>query len=128
MTQAHRLLAAAFVALSASHAAANLRVVATTPEYGAIAAAIGGDKIAVANLAKPTEDPHFVDAKPSHIVTLNRADVLIEGGADLESGWLPPLLDGARDRAGSRRPERAGRHHRRADRRGAGSPGRERTR
>jgi ABC-type Zn uptake system ZnuABC Zn-binding protein ZnuA len=48
-------------------------------------------------LAKPTEDPHFVDAKPSHIVTLNRADVLIEGGAELEVGWLPPLLESARN-------------------------------
>ena len=80
-----------------SHASAALHVVATTPEYGAIAAAIGGDKVSVATLAKSTEDPHFVDAKPSHIVTLNRADVLIEGGADLEVGWLPPLLEGARN-------------------------------
>jgi len=78
-------------------ASAAVHVVATTPEYGAIAAAIGGDKITVTNLAKPTEDPHFVDAKPSHIVTLNRADILIEGGADLEVGWLPPLLEGARN-------------------------------
>jgi zinc/manganese transport system substrate-binding protein len=97
MTTPHRLLAAALVALSASRAGATLRVVATTPEYGAIASAIGGDKVTVAVLAKPTEDPHFVDAKPSHIVTLNRADVLIEGGAELEVGWLPPLLDGARN-------------------------------
>jgi zinc/manganese transport system substrate-binding protein len=51
----------------------------------------------VKTLAKPTEDPHFVDAKPSHIVTLNRADVLIEGGAELELGWLPPLLESARN-------------------------------
>jgi zinc/manganese transport system substrate-binding protein len=76
---------------------AALRVVATTPEYGAIATALGGDKTTVVTLAKPTEDPHFVDAKPSHIVTLNRADVLIEGGAELEVGWLPPLLEGARN-------------------------------
>jgi zinc/manganese transport system substrate-binding protein len=80
-----------------THASATVRVVATTPEYGAIAATIGGDKVAVTNLAKSTEDPHFVDAKPSHIVTLNRADLLIEGGADLEVGWLPPLLEGARN-------------------------------
>lgn len=80
-----------------ANAAAVVRVVATTPEYGAIATVIGGDKVTVTNLAKPTEDPHFVDAKPSHIVTLNRADVLIEGGADLEVGWLPPLLEGARN-------------------------------
>jgi zinc/manganese transport system substrate-binding protein len=53
--------------------------------------------VEVKALAKPTEDPHFVDAKPSHVVTLNRADVLIEGGAELELGWLPPLLESARN-------------------------------
>ena len=74
-----------------------LKVVATTPEYGAIATAIGGDQVKVTTLAKPTEDPHFVDAKPSHIVALSKADVLIEGGADLEVGWLPPLVEGARN-------------------------------
>lgn len=75
----------------------KLNVVATTPDLGAIAREIGGDLVQVTALAKPTEDPHFVDAKPSHLVTLNRADVLIEGGAELELGWLPPLLDNARN-------------------------------
>jgi len=84
--------------LAATPVSAALRVVATTPEYGALASAIGGDQVKVTTLAKPTEDPHFVDAKPSHIVTLNRADVLIEGGADLEIGWLPPLIQGARNK------------------------------
>ena len=97
MTKRHRMFVAAVALLAACQARAALRVVATTPEYGAIAAVIGGDKVTVATLAKPTEDPHFVDAKPSHIVTLNRADVLIEGGADLEVGWLPPLIEGARN-------------------------------
>jgi len=78
-------------------APAALKVVATTPEYAAVATAIGKDAVSVTTLAKPTEDPHFVDAKPSHVVTLNRADVLIEGGAELEAGWLPPLLEGARN-------------------------------
>jgi zinc/manganese transport system substrate-binding protein len=77
--------------------AAKLSVVATTPDLGAIAKEIGGDLIDVKTLAKPTEDPHFVDAKPSLVVTLNRADVLIEGGAELEVGWLPPLLETARN-------------------------------
>jgi len=75
----------------------KLNVVATTPDLAALAREIGGDAITVTALAKPTEDPHFVDAKPSHLVTLNRADVLIEGGAELELGWLPPLLDNARN-------------------------------
>jgi len=77
--------------------AAKLRVVATTPDLASLAREIGGDAVDVLALAKPTEDPHFVDAKPSHIVTLNRADVLIEGGAELELGWLPPLLESSRN-------------------------------
>jgi zinc/manganese transport system substrate-binding protein len=86
----------AFVAgLGAVPAVAKLNVVATTPDLGSIAAAIGGSQIQLTILAKPTEDPHFVDAKPSFAVKLSRADVLIEGGADLEIGWLPPLVDQA---------------------------------
>src|SRR5262245_42972337 len=76
---------------------AKLNVVATTPDLGALAKAIGGDQVDVKVLAKPTEDPHFVDPKPSHIVTLNKADVLVEGGAELELGWLPPLMESARN-------------------------------
>src|SRR5438477_12672040 len=76
---------------------AQLRVVATTPDLASVAREIGGDRVNVVALAKPTEDPHFVDAKPSFIVTLNRADALIEGGAELELGWLPPLLENARN-------------------------------
>jgi zinc/manganese transport system substrate-binding protein len=78
-------------------AQAKLKVVATTPDFGSIAEAIGGDKVEVTTLARATEDPHFVDAKPSFIVKLNRADAVIEGGAELEIGWLPPLLEGARN-------------------------------
>ena len=78
-------------------AEAKLKIVATTADFGSIAEAIGGDKVEVTVMARPTEDPHFVDAKPSFIVKLNHADALIEGGAELEVGWLPPLLDGARN-------------------------------
>ena len=78
-------------------APAKLKIVATTPDLGAIARAIGGDQVELTTLAKPTEDPHFVDAKPSFIVKLNHADALIEGGAELEAGWLTPLLEGARN-------------------------------
>ena len=83
--------------LAATPFARRINVVATTPDLAAIAREIGGDAVEVKALAKPTEDSHFVDAKPSHIVTLNRADVLIEGGAELELGWLPPLLESARN-------------------------------
>jgi zinc/manganese transport system substrate-binding protein len=78
-------------------AADHLKVVATTADLGAIAATVGGDDAEVTSVARPTEDPHFVDAKPSFIRLLNQADVLIEGGAALEAGWLPPLLDSARN-------------------------------
>src|SRR5712671_2752554 len=81
----------------ASPASAQIRVVATTPDLASVAREIGGDRVNVVALAKPTEDPHYVDAKPSHIVTLSRADALIEGGAELELGWLPPLLENARN-------------------------------
>ena len=77
--------------------AKKLRVVATTPDLAALVREIGGAAVDVMALAKPTEDPHFVDAKPSYLVALNRADVLIEGGAELELGWLPPLLDNSRN-------------------------------
>ena len=83
--------------LHAPAPASKLNVVTTTPDLGALAREIGGDRVDVKSLAKSTEDPHFVDAKPSHIVTLNRADVLVEGGAELEQGWMPPLLDNARN-------------------------------
>jgi zinc/manganese transport system substrate-binding protein len=78
-------------------AQAKLNVVATTPDFAAVAKAIGGDHVEITSLAQPTEDPHFVDAKPSLILKLNRAQVLLEGGAELEQGWLPPLLQGARN-------------------------------
>ena len=76
---------------------AKLNVVTTLPDYGALAREIGGDKVEVTTMAKPTEDPHFVDARPSFVVQLRTADVLIEGGAELEIGWLPPLLQNARN-------------------------------
>src|ERR1051326_2674378 len=76
---------------------AKLNVVATLPDFGSLAREIGGDKINVVVLAKATEDPHFVDARPSFVVSLRNADVLIDGGAELEIGWLPPLLQNARN-------------------------------
>lgn len=89
-------LLAAFALLTGT-AHAKLNVVATLPDFASLAEEIGGDRIKVASLAKGTEDPHFVDAKPSFIRVLNQADVLIEGGAELEVGWLPPLVQNARN-------------------------------
>lgn len=92
-----KLLLATLAALLALGAQAKLNVVVTTPDLAAIAREVGGDKIEITTLARPTEDPHFVDAKPSFIVKLNRADALLEGGAELEVGWLPTLVQGARN-------------------------------
>ena len=90
-------LALGAISFISAQASAQLKVVATTPDLASVAREIGGDKVNVVALAKPTEDPHFVDAKPSFIVTLNRADALVEGGAELELGWLPPLLENSRN-------------------------------
>src|SRR5215216_1726973 len=92
-----RFCSAVAIAFTSTTASAQIRVVATTPDLAAIAREVGGNTVSVVALAKPSEDPHYVDAKPSHIVTLNRADVLIEGGAELEIGWLPALLQSARN-------------------------------
>src|SRR5256714_8776091 len=99
MKMINRMAALGLGAISfiSAQATAQLRVVATTPDLASVAREVGGDRVNVVALAKPTEDPHFVDAKPSFIVTLNRADALIEGGAELELGWLPPLLENARN-------------------------------
>jgi zinc/manganese transport system substrate-binding protein len=93
-----KILAILVTTLAAAWSAhATLNVVATLPDLGSVARAIGGDKVAITVLAKPTEDPHFVDARPSFVVSLRNADVLIDGGAELEIGWLPPLLQNARN-------------------------------
>ncbi len=91
------LMFAALVATFVSPAHAKLNVVATLPDFGSLAREIGSDKVNVTVLAKATEDPHFVDARPSFVVSLRNADVLIDGGAELELGWLPPLLQNARN-------------------------------
>ena len=76
----------------------KLRIVTTLPDFASIAREVGRDLVDVESIAKGTEDAHFIDARPSFIRLLNRADLLIEGGAELEIGWLPPLLEGARNR------------------------------
>lgn len=90
-----RLVCGALLFAATAHA--KLNVVATTPDLAAIAKEIGGEKIELTIMARPTEDPHFVDARPSFIVRLNKADALIHGGAELESGWLPKLVEQARN-------------------------------
>src|SRR4029450_2784222 len=92
-----KILLLSAITTCAFAAQAKLNVVATLPGFGALAREIGGDKVNVTVLAKATEDPHFVDARPSFVVALRNADALIDGGAELELGWLPPLLQNARN-------------------------------
>ncbi len=80
-----------------SAAYAVVDIVTTVPDLASIAKEIGGDKVKVKSLGKGYQNPHYVDAKPSYIVDLNRADFLIYIGLDLEAGWLPVLLTGARN-------------------------------
>ena len=91
------VLITASCAIVAMSAEAKIQVVATLPDFASLAREVGGDKVDVSAMAKPTEDPHFVDARPSFVVQLRSADVLIDGGAELELGWLPPLLQNARN-------------------------------
>jgi len=90
-------LSAALLCLLSLPALADLNVVTTVPDLAALAKAVGGDKATVTSLSLPTQDPHFVDAKPNLVVQLNRADLLIAVGLELELGWLPTLQQGARN-------------------------------
>jgi zinc/manganese transport system substrate-binding protein len=83
--------------LAPNGAHADLHVVATVPDLAAIAREIGGSRVDVTSLSLPTQDPHFVDAKPSLTLAVNKADLLLAVGLDLEVGWLPTLQVGARN-------------------------------
>ncbi|MBL6974386.1 MAG: zinc ABC transporter substrate-binding protein [Deltaproteobacteria bacterium] len=87
-------LAICFASLPAT---ARLRVVGTLPDFAAIATEIGGDRVHAESLIRGTQDPHYVDAKPSMILRVNRADLLICIGMGLEDGWLPVLMTQSRN-------------------------------
>jgi zinc/manganese transport system substrate-binding protein len=78
-------------------AAKPLEVVATIPDLGSLAATIGGEDVSVTTLAKGPQDPHFLEPRPSFIRSLHDADVLVLVGMELEVGWVPPLLNTARN-------------------------------
>ena len=80
-----------------AEASEPLRVIATVPELGELARIVGPDQVQVKVLAKPTEDPHFVDPKPSFAKALNQADLFIQLGMDMETGWAPVLLKTAKN-------------------------------
>jgi zinc/manganese transport system substrate-binding protein len=84
--------------LAAANGRCALHVVSTIPDFGDLAAQVGGNRVSVTALVRPTQDPHFLDAKPSFLLSLHQADILLYTGMELEEGWLPPLLQGARNR------------------------------
>src|SRR5205807_10281935 len=75
----------------------KLNVVATTEDLASIGREVGGDRISIEAIARGYQDPHFVEAKPSFILKLQRADLLVVVGRELEIGWLPPLITQSRN-------------------------------
>jgi len=91
------LLVAGILALAPRLAQAQLKVVTSTTDLYDIAKSVGGDKITAAHIGEGYQDPHFIEAKPSFVLQLRNADVWAFVGLDLEIGWMPLLLDGARN-------------------------------
>jgi zinc/manganese transport system substrate-binding protein len=77
--------------------AGPLNIVTTTEDLASIAREVAGDKATVESLSRGYQDPHFVEAKPSFVLKLNKADLLIAVGRELEIGWLPPLITQSRN-------------------------------
>jgi zinc/manganese transport system substrate-binding protein len=91
------LFALALVLLIGGPARAALKVVASISTLASLAKEVGGDRVSVEALSRGTQDPHFVEPKPSLMLVLNRADLLLHVGMELEIGWLPPLVLGSRN-------------------------------
>jgi zinc/manganese transport system substrate-binding protein len=91
------VLAAALL-LAGAALAAPLRVYTTTTDLADVARRVGGDRVEVESLARGYQDPHSVEAKPSLIAKLMKADLYIQSGLDLEAGWAPLLLRGSRNK------------------------------
>ena len=92
-----QIVIAALLLATNAFAASKLNVVTTTEDLSAIAREIGGDKVDAESIAKGYQDPHFVEPKPSYILRLQKANLLIAVGLQLEIGWLPPLVTQSRN-------------------------------
>ncbi|MFN8095667.1 MAG: metal ABC transporter substrate-binding protein [Vicinamibacteria bacterium] len=98
MRSLRRTVATAALVIAAalpSHAAVN--VVTTTEDLADLTLQVGGDRVKVESIARGYQDPHFVEAKPSFILKLAKADLLVVVGRELEIGWLPPLVQQSRN-------------------------------
>ncbi len=100
-TLLRRLLLAAVALAAPGSAAATeaLHVVTTTPDLAALTREVGGDAVDAVALVKGPQDPHFVEPRPSFIRQLHDADLFVQQGLELEVGWVPVLLQSARNAA-----------------------------
>jgi zinc/manganese transport system substrate-binding protein len=91
------LVAFAFLTITTASAQNKLNVIASTEDLASITREIGGDRTTVDSIARGYQDPHFVEAKPSFILKLQKADLLVVVGRELEIGWLPALIQQSRN-------------------------------
>jgi len=90
--------AACLTADAAAHAQ-GLRVCCSVPDLTSLVQAVGGENVSVTAFAKGTEDPHFIEAKPSFVKSLSQANLLVVLGLGMEVGWSPVVLQSARNQA-----------------------------
>lgn len=91
------ILLASLALVAALPATAAVQVVTSIQDFASITESVGGKRVEAFSLSRGYQDPHFVDAKPSFILKLSRADLLIVAGLELEIGYLPPLLEQSRN-------------------------------
>ena len=91
------MLTALMLAPGVARAQGKLNVMTTTEDLASIAREVGGDRVTVESISRGYQDPHFVEAKPSFILKLQKADVIVLVGRELEIGWLPPLIQQSRN-------------------------------
>lgn len=97
MIHPFRLLYVLLLAGLTASAASKPNVVTATEDLAALAREVGGDRVTVEAIARGYQDPHFVEPKPSFILKLQKADLLVAVGLQLEIGWLPPLINQSRN-------------------------------
>ena len=91
------LFAVLLMSIFSSANAGNIKVVTTTTDLKSITELVGGNKVSVSSIATGYQNPHFVDPKPSYIISLSGADLFVTVGLDLETGWSPSLLSSSRN-------------------------------
>ena len=97
MFKKYSALAALLLAVIPAEAVSKINVMTTTEDLVALAREVGGDLVTVDSIAKGYQDPHFVEPKPSFLLKLQKADLLVVVGLQLEIGWLPPLITQSRN-------------------------------